>query len=95
MYVHASFTLGEMVGFTDLGNVNEEMAKLQQDDSPLKDTVATHVVAFMVRGIFQKVNFPLAHFPTTGIKGPQLYPIVWSVIRTLQRIDLKVCICIL
>lgn len=85
---------GEMIGFTDLGGVNEEIYSLQPDHKP-EDTVATHILSFMVRGIFRKVNFPLAHYPSKGVKASQLYPIVWEVVRACTRIGLRVSACIL
>ena len=80
---------GELIGFTDLGGVNEDIYLLQPHHK-LADGVATHILSFMVRGIFQKVNFPVAHYPTNGVKASQLYPIVWEVIRACTRIGLKV-----
>ena len=89
-HTHTHTHTGEIIGFTDLGKVDEEIANLGKEPLALEDSIATHMLTFMVRGIFNKVNFPLAHFPTKGIKGGKLYPIVWRVVRALQRIGLKV-----
>lgn len=51
---------GELIGFLDLGDVNNEIEKLvnicrRGDDSDDElQPLATHIIAFMVRGIFLK-----------------------------------------
>ena len=44
----------------------------------------------MVRGIFLKLKFPLAHFETIGMTADQLFPIIWEGVRQVERIGLKV-----
>ena len=84
-------TTGEIVGFTDLGDVNEQLLRLEQGgENPL---VVKYVLVLMVRGIMFNVEFPYAHFGTRGITGELLYPIVWEAIRRLEASGLKV-ICI-
>jgi hypothetical protein len=56
-------------GFVYLGEVNEDLRKLEKDvsdkQSPTK-SIATHMLTVMVRGIFFKLEFPYANFPTQG-----------------------------
>ncbi len=61
-----------LLGFVNLGNVNSEIESLQ---SRLKDeatdpveSIATHMLTIMVRGLFFKMEFPYANFPTQGFK---------------------------
>ena len=82
---------GSIIGFTDLGDVNNELARLQQDGE--HPPVANHVLVLMVSGIFFKLQFPYAHFGTEGITADILYPIVWEAIRLLEVDDFKV-ICV-
>ena len=59
---------GEMVGFTDMGNINEEFRIFQTEAESLIDggevefsykrEFATHVIVYMVRGIFTKLCQP-------------------------------------
>ena len=56
------------------------------------DKVATHMLAFMVRGIFTKLKFPYAYFPTKGATGEELFPIVWDGIRNLEERGIKVMV---
>ncbi len=54
-------------GFVNLGDVNQQLMKLEQSidkDEPSK--LATHMLTLMVRGIFIKLEYPYASFPTTG-----------------------------
>lgn len=57
---------GEMIGFTDLGDINNELVKLEQD-SLQHPPIATHVLTIMVRGILFKIEYPYVHFGTRGI----------------------------
>ena len=74
---------GEMIGFTDLGDINNELVKLEQE-SLQHPPIATHVLTIMVRGILFKIEYPYAHFGTQGITADFLYPIVWEAIRRLE-----------
>lgn len=54
-----------------------------------KQTVkfATHMLTFMVRGIFSDLNFPYAHFPSEGATADQIYPLAWDVVREWVQSD--------
>ena len=79
---------GEIIGFTHLGDINDELTKLEQDnDHP---PIATHVLALMVRGLLFKLEFPYAHFATRGITADTLFPIVWEAVRILKGSGLPV-----
>lgn len=66
---------GEMIGFVDLGDegLNDRFTALRKQCAQQNGlccdnrTVATHMLALMVRGIFFKLNLPFAHFATTGM----------------------------
>lgn len=49
------------------------------------DSVANHMLVYMVRGIFSNLEFPYASFPTRGVTADELYPIVWDAIRNLEE----------
>lgn len=87
---------GEIIGFTDLGNVNNEILSLErqcEDDHSEHPPIAKHLLVVMVRGIFFKLDFPYAHFASEDATGDLLFPIVWEAIRHIEAIGLKV-ICI-
>lgn len=61
-----------LFGFVNNGNVNSEIENLEMQ---LKDevtdpveSIATHMLTVMVRGLFVKMEFPYANFPTEGFK---------------------------
>ena len=80
----------------NLGEVNDQLAKFEREAS--NDTeqscgeVATHILTLMVRGIFFRLRFPYAHFPTTGITGDYIFLIVWEAIERLERLGFKVLV---
>ena len=79
---------GKVVGFADLGYINNELMQLEKStEHPL---IATHVLVLMVRGLFFKLEFPYTHFPTEGVSADTLYPIVWEAVRRLEIDDVKV-----
>ena len=56
-------------GFVNLGDVNNQLRQLemQPDTKKPHDCLATQMLTVMVRGIFIKLEFPYASFPTQGI----------------------------
>ena len=83
---------GEIIGFTDLGDVNNEILNLERQSSE-HPPVAKHLLTLMVRGIFFKLDFPYAHFASETVTGDLLFPIVWKAVEYIEAIGLKI-ICI-
>ena len=85
---------GKIIGFVDLGSFTNEVLekKLQNTCNRLADhpPIADHILVLMVRGIFIRLNFPLAHFPTKNISGFHLFPIIWEGIELLEGAGFKV-----
>lgn len=87
---------GQIVGFTQLGEMNDTLAQVESkgctdDESVEHPPIADHMMVLFIRGLFFKFNFPYAHFPTRkGIVGKMLFPIVWEAIRQLEAIGFKV-----
>ena len=79
---------GELVGFSNLGEVNEDIDKIVsriKDDSPYTPLLAKKMLAFMVRPVHKpSLAFTIAAYPTTDISGSQLFPIAWEVIEALE-----------
>ena len=76
---------GKLMRFTAMGDINEEFRKFNEnlcleDDEDLSTTttnqrdIATHVIVYMVRGLFSKLCYPFAYFASTGFIPAQLYP---------------------
>lgn len=70
---------GKLIGFTDLGDLDLNFAVLDRTDE-----IATHALAFIVRGVSTQLKFCLAHFSTNGVTAAQLRPIFWEAVRILE-----------
>ncbi|PFX17055.1 Transposable element P transposase [Stylophora pistillata] len=70
---------GELIGFTDLGNLELNYAVLEKVNE-----IATHALAFLVRGVCTDLKFYLAHFTTTGVTSVQLMPLFWEAVCILE-----------
>ena len=60
-----------LLGFVNLGEVNNELevleGKLRADVQDPCEAIATHMLTLMVRGLFIKMEFPYAKFPSRGL----------------------------
>lgn len=84
---------GELIGFTNIGDINEQLSAFEKacmSDSPPQPQLATHMLVFMVSGILSDLQFPYAQFPTTSITADQLYSLVWGCVRRIEAAGLKV-----
>ena len=63
----------ELVGFIDLDNVLTDFERQCNNPENVGDAVATHVLTFMVRGLFTSLEFPYAQFPTKGATADFLF----------------------
>ena len=56
-------------GYINLGDVNDQLLELEQCASTNKphELIASQILTVMIRGIFIKLEFPYASFPTQGI----------------------------
>jgi len=61
---------GELIGFTDLGDPDLNYGVLEKADE-----IASHALAFLVRGVCTELKFCLAHFATNGVTAAQLMPL--------------------
>ena len=87
----------QIIGFINLGDVNNQLLRFQQlqtsdADSSLPPPVAKHMLVFMVRGLFQHLEFPYFQFPGDNLSGDITFPLVWECIKRLEACGLKVCI---
>ena len=86
---------GKLIGFTEIGDINDELLEFERKFSGKERDLATHILAFMARGIFSHFNFPIGYFCSKGFNSDQLFPCVWEAIGVLESTGLKVraCIC--
>ena len=70
---------GELIGFTDLGDLDLNFAVLEKADE-----IASHVLVFLVRGMCTELKFALAHFSTSEVTAAQIMPIFWEAVCILE-----------
>lgn len=70
---------GELVGFVDLGNLEINYATLKKADS-----LASHVLVFLVKSIVNPLSYSLATFATSGITSFQMFPLFWRAVSILE-----------
>ena len=84
---------GELVGFVNLGDINENLMQLEQqlqEFSSESPVLASSVFVLMVRGLFTSLKFPYATFPCKSTCGDQLVPIFFEAVFRLERCGFKV-----
>ena len=68
---------GAMIGYTHLGDINDHLMQFEQSlshsSTPATPKLAKTMMVFMVRGLFNKLQFPYAQFPCADFSGDQLY----------------------
>ena len=81
----------QIIGFVNLGNINNQLLELERSQTgESQPPVATHMLVFMVRGLFSNLEFPYVQVPTSSLAGDVLFPIVWECIKHLEACDFKV-----
>lgn len=82
-----------LVGFTNIGDINDQLDKMEQQLDVCRKShsnIGTHMLLFMVRGMFTTLEFPYAHFATRGISADSLFPIVWEAVQRLESCGMTV-----
>ena len=85
-----SKSTGKLVGFCDLDTFNEELLKMSNSKVEFKPDIATHIIVFMVRGLFSSHNVPFMWYPCKGFHSEQLWDCVWRATHILEDLGLKV-----
>ena len=82
---------GKLVGFTELGDINDELDvfERQYKGTDTKD-IATSVLCLMARGLFKHVNYPIAYYTSCGFTSSQLFTIVWEAVKVLKIIGFTI-----
>ena len=84
---------GNLIGYTDLGEVNNHLQAFEQSvlsDKKKHREPAKSMLTFMVKGLFTPFKFPYVHFSGTAPTGDNIFPLFWEVVKRLKRIGLKV-----
>ncbi|CAB3982872.1 Transposable element P transposase [Paramuricea clavata] len=79
--------LGDLIGFVDLGDPVTNYASLGEED-----VMATHALAFLVRGMCSDFRHVIAYYFTENVTSYQLMSIFWKVVGALELL-LKLPVC--
>ena len=78
---------GDLIGFVDLGDPMTNYASLGDED-----IMATHALAFLVRGMCSDLKHIIAYYFTENVTSYQLMSVFWKVVGVLElSINLWVC----
>ena len=87
---------GALVGFTNLGTIMMHLLNFEKEvagEEPPSTQLAKTVMVFMVRGLFNSLQFPYAQFPCGDLSGEQLFDPLWVAVRRIETCGLKVYAC--
>ena len=79
---------GELIGFTNLGDVNNHITSLERasgTSTQALQPLAKSMLVLMVRGLLSGFKFPYAQFPCASLTGDQLHNIFWEAVERLER----------
>ena len=64
----------KLVGFTELGNIYEELNQFQRivSGKMVPKRLATHVLCIMARGLDNHINYPIVYFSSCRFDSDQL-----------------------
>ena len=85
---------GALLGFTDLGDVNNLLMKFGRSlksDAPT-ESLSKSMLVLMVRGLFTRLQFPYAQFACSLVTGDQLFSPFWEGVWRLERCDFMVVV---
>ena len=81
----------ELVGFTDLGDVNNHLVAyekcINEDTFP---KLANSMLVFMVCSLFASMKYPYVQFPCANVSGDLLFAPIWEAVYRLERCGFKV-----
>lgn len=83
---------GKMIGYTNLGEINNHLIDFEQSISnPVAvPKFAKTMLVFMVRGLFNKLQFAYVQFPAIDLSGDLLYDPFWEAVGRIEKCGLKV-----
>jgi hypothetical protein len=80
---------GELIGFVDLGDINNHLMQLKRSMQDLAsqslEPLSKSMLVVMIRGLLSSFQFPYAQFPCASLTGEQMYNIFWEGIARLER----------
>ena len=84
---------GALLGFTNLGDINSHLDSFERSvetNTISESLLAKTMLVIMVRGLFTKLQYPYAQFPSVKLSGDQIFDPFWEAIYRIERCTLKV-----
>ena len=84
---------GALIGFANLGEINSHLLEFERSlevSQSFTEPLANSMTVFMVRGLFTRLQFPYAQFPSIKVSGDLLFEPFWEAVERLERCQLKV-----
>lgn len=88
--------IDKIIGCAHLGEINSHLdvfEKTMEEETDEQEPLAKSILVFMVRGLFNKLQFPYAQFPCNSLHGYELYDIFWEAVERLERCGFNVLAC--
>ena len=84
---------GSVIGFANLGDINSHLLAfehLMRDDEAYSAPLANSMLVLLVKGLFNRLEFPYVQFPCTALSGDQMYDPFWEAVSRLELCGFKV-----
>lgn len=83
---------GEIIGFVNLSDIEDEISRLDADLTSSRPQSAKRMLVYMVKGLSapKEVKQVVGIFGTTSATSQQIYDRTWSVIEAMEMSGLKV-----
>lgn len=83
---------GSLIGFVNLGETNNQLIEFEValSGEGCQNLLAKTMLVFMVRGLFQKFNYPYAQFACSNLTGDLIFDPLWEAVSRLERIGFHV-----
>ena len=84
---------GALLGFTNLGDINchlDQFERSLETNTISECSMAKTMLVIMVRGLFTKLQYPYAQFPSVKLSGDQIFDPFWEAVYRVERCTLKV-----
>ncbi len=81
-----------MVGFTDIGDINNHLLSFENslEAAEAEVPIADSMLVMMVKGLFSRLQFPYVQFPCNELSGEQMYDPFWEAVERLERCGFRV-----
>ena len=85
---------GELIGYTSLNNVDNELKTLDEyfnnPGATVKPEVATKILCYLVKGVASGIKEVVASYAVNSVSPKQMYSWTWKLISTLERCGVRI-----